>query len=115
MLPLSLLNDCLYCPRRAALKLVEGWREANQHTERGDIVHENAVIQQLMEEKELEVPEEVSPADDAKKRATQLALLRPVFLNAEALRNHFRREAKRWRDACGEVVERGHIQSNSHP
>ena len=41
-LPLSLLNDCLYCPRRAALKLVEGWREANVHTERGDIVHEHS-------------------------------------------------------------------------
>lgn len=40
-LPLSLLNDHLYCPRRAALKLVEGWREANVHTERGDIVHEH--------------------------------------------------------------------------
>jgi hypothetical protein len=24
-LPLSLLNDFLYCPRRAALKIVEGW------------------------------------------------------------------------------------------
>ena len=42
MLPLSLLNDILYCPRRAALKVVEGWRSANQHTERGDIVHEHA-------------------------------------------------------------------------
>jgi CRISPR-associated exonuclease Cas4 len=42
MLPLSLLNDFLYCPRRAALKLVEGWREANEHTVRGDIVHEHA-------------------------------------------------------------------------
>jgi CRISPR-associated exonuclease Cas4 len=41
-LPLSLLNDFLYCPRRAALKIVEGWREANVHTERGDIVHEHA-------------------------------------------------------------------------
>lgn len=41
-LPLSLLNDYLYCPRRAALKIVEGWREANQHTDRGDIVHEHA-------------------------------------------------------------------------
>jgi CRISPR-associated exonuclease Cas4 len=41
-LPLSLLNDFLYCPRRAALKLVEGWREANEHTERGDIVHEHS-------------------------------------------------------------------------
>jgi CRISPR-associated exonuclease Cas4 len=42
MLPLSLLNDYLYCPRRAALKIVEGWRSANQHTERGDIVHEHS-------------------------------------------------------------------------
>lgn len=41
-LPLSLLNDHLYCPRRAALKIVEGWREANVHTERGDIVHEHS-------------------------------------------------------------------------
>ena len=41
-LPLSLLNDFLYCPRRAALKVVEGWREANVHTERGDIIHEHS-------------------------------------------------------------------------
>jgi len=41
-LPLSLLNDYLYCQRRAALKVIEGWRAANQHTERGDIVHEHA-------------------------------------------------------------------------
>ena len=41
-LPLSLLNDYLYCPRRAALKLVEGWRSANEHTARGDIVHEHS-------------------------------------------------------------------------
>jgi CRISPR-associated exonuclease Cas4 len=41
-LPLSLLNDLLYCQRRAALKVVEGWRSANQHTNRGDIVHEHA-------------------------------------------------------------------------
>lgn len=41
VLPLSLLNDHIYCPRRAALKLVEGWREANEHTARGDIVHEH--------------------------------------------------------------------------
>lgn len=41
-LPLSLLNDFLYCPRRAALKLVEGWRNANEHTERADIVHEHS-------------------------------------------------------------------------
>lgn len=42
VLPLSLLNDYLYCPRRAALKLVEGWRSANEHTNRGDIVHEHS-------------------------------------------------------------------------
>jgi CRISPR-associated exonuclease Cas4 len=41
-LPLSLLNDLLYCPRRAALKAVEGWRAANEHTVRGDILHEHA-------------------------------------------------------------------------
>ncbi|MFN3410239.1 MAG: CRISPR-associated protein Cas4 [Limisphaerales bacterium] len=41
-IPLSLLNDHLYCPRRAALKIVEGWRQANEHTARGDIVHEHA-------------------------------------------------------------------------
>jgi hypothetical protein len=41
-LPLSLLNDYLYCPRRAALKTVEGWRSANEHTARGDIVHEHS-------------------------------------------------------------------------
>jgi CRISPR-associated exonuclease Cas4 len=41
-LPLSLLNDLLYCPRRAALKVVEGWRSANEHTNRGDIVHEHS-------------------------------------------------------------------------
>ena len=41
-LALSLLNDFLYCPRRAALKTVEGWCSANMHTARGDIVHEHA-------------------------------------------------------------------------
>lgn len=42
MLPLSLLNDFLFCNRRAALKVVEGWRSSNEHTNRGDIVHEHA-------------------------------------------------------------------------
>ena len=42
LLPLSLLNDFLYCPRRAALKIVEGWRAENKHTVLGDIVHEHA-------------------------------------------------------------------------
>jgi CRISPR-associated exonuclease Cas4 len=42
MLPLSLLNDYLYCPRRAGLKIIEGWRAENMHTVRGDIVHEHA-------------------------------------------------------------------------
>ncbi len=41
-LALSLLNDFLYCPRRAALKAIEGWRGENEHTVRGDIVHEHA-------------------------------------------------------------------------
>lgn len=41
-LPLSLLNDYLYCTRRAALKVVEGWRAANYQTDRGDIAHEHA-------------------------------------------------------------------------
>ena len=41
-LPLSLLNDFLYCPRRAALKGVEGARSGNAHTALGDIVHEHA-------------------------------------------------------------------------
>jgi CRISPR-associated exonuclease Cas4 len=41
-LPLSLLNDFLFCPRRAALKIVEGWREENRHTILGDIAHEHA-------------------------------------------------------------------------
>lgn len=39
---LSLINDYLYCPRRAAIKLVEGTRSENVHTARGDIVHEHA-------------------------------------------------------------------------
>ncbi|HUI07516.1 MAG TPA: CRISPR-associated protein Cas4 [Verrucomicrobiae bacterium] len=40
-LPLSALNDFLYCPRRAALKLIEGWRSENEHTVLGDIGHEH--------------------------------------------------------------------------
>lgn len=31
-IPLSLLNDYLYCPRRAALKAIEGWWGENEHT-----------------------------------------------------------------------------------
>jgi CRISPR-associated exonuclease Cas4 len=41
-LPLSLLNDFLFCQRRAALKGIEGLRSENSHTVRGDIVHEHA-------------------------------------------------------------------------
>ena len=40
--PLSLLNDFLYCERRAALKVIEGWRGTNEHTVVGDSVHERA-------------------------------------------------------------------------
>jgi CRISPR-associated exonuclease Cas4 len=42
IIPLSLLNDFLYCPRRSALKAVEGWREANVHTALGDIAHDHS-------------------------------------------------------------------------
>jgi CRISPR-associated exonuclease Cas4 len=41
-LALSLLNDFLYCPRRAALKGIEGLRSENEHTVLGDLVHEHA-------------------------------------------------------------------------
>ena len=40
-LPLSLLNDFLYCPRRAALKVVEGWWGENMHTAIGELGHEH--------------------------------------------------------------------------
>ena len=40
-MPLSLLNGDVYCPRRAALKIVEAWQEANDYTERGRIFHEH--------------------------------------------------------------------------
>ena len=41
-LPLSLLNDFLFCHRRAGLKIVEGLRRANFHTLIGDLAHEHA-------------------------------------------------------------------------
>jgi CRISPR-associated exonuclease Cas4 len=41
-LPLSLLNNFLFCNRRAGLKIVEGLRRANVHTLIGDLVHEHA-------------------------------------------------------------------------
>lgn len=40
-LPLSALNDHLYCERRAHLKFVEGLRGANEHTVLGDLAHEH--------------------------------------------------------------------------
>ena len=43
-IPLSLLNDFLYCERRAALKAIEGLRGTNVHTLLGDSVHEQADI-----------------------------------------------------------------------
>jgi CRISPR-associated exonuclease Cas4 len=39
---LSLLNDFLYCARRAALKVTEGLRSENEHTVLGELVHEHA-------------------------------------------------------------------------
>jgi CRISPR-associated exonuclease Cas4 len=41
-LPLSLLNDFLFCPRRAALKAVDGCWGENVHTVKGDLAHEHA-------------------------------------------------------------------------
>jgi CRISPR-associated exonuclease Cas4 len=41
-LPLSLLNDFLYCTRRAALKAIDGVRSANDHTAQGDVNHKHA-------------------------------------------------------------------------
>jgi CRISPR-associated exonuclease Cas4 len=38
-LPLSALNDHLYCERRAHLKLVDGLRGTNEHTLIGDLAH----------------------------------------------------------------------------
>jgi CRISPR-associated exonuclease Cas4 len=40
-IPLSALNDYLYCPRRAALKFIEGLRGENVHTVIGDLAHEH--------------------------------------------------------------------------
>jgi CRISPR-associated exonuclease Cas4 len=40
-LPLSALNDFLFCPRRAWLKFVEGLRGENEHTIIGDLAHEH--------------------------------------------------------------------------
>ena len=42
MIPLSALNQFLFCARRAALIHVEGIFKDNQHTLRGDIVHEHS-------------------------------------------------------------------------
>jgi CRISPR-associated exonuclease Cas4 len=42
VLPLSLVNDFLYCPRRAALKGIEGAWGENIHTTIGTLAHEHA-------------------------------------------------------------------------
>ncbi|MDD2707301.1 MAG: CRISPR-associated protein Cas4 [Verrucomicrobiae bacterium] len=42
MMALSLLNDFLYCPRRAGLKGIDGYRSANEHTVIGTLAHEHA-------------------------------------------------------------------------
>ena len=39
---LSLLNDYLFCRRRAGLKMIEGLRGENVHTLIGDLAHEHA-------------------------------------------------------------------------
>ena len=43
-IPLSLINDYLFCQRRAALKAIEGWRGTNDHTVIGDNVHDQADV-----------------------------------------------------------------------
>lgn len=40
-LPLSALNDRLYCERRAYLKFVDGLRGTNEHTLIGDLAHQS--------------------------------------------------------------------------
>lgn len=42
MIPLSALNQFLFCPRRAALIHVEGIFKENKHTVLGNLVHEHA-------------------------------------------------------------------------
>jgi len=44
LLPLSRLQDIVYCERRAALVLLEGQREDNAYTSEGSILHEKADI-----------------------------------------------------------------------
>ena len=43
-IPISLVNDFLFCQRRAALKAIEGLRGTNEHTVLGAIVHEQADV-----------------------------------------------------------------------
>jgi CRISPR-associated exonuclease Cas4 len=40
-IPLSALNDFLFCPRRAGLKFIEGLRGENEHTVIGNLAHEH--------------------------------------------------------------------------
>ncbi len=40
-LPLSALNDFLFCQRRAGLKFIEGLRGENEHTVLGNLAHEH--------------------------------------------------------------------------
>jgi CRISPR-associated exonuclease Cas4 len=39
---ISALNEYAFCPRRCALKFVEGWRSDNEHTALGTLLHEHA-------------------------------------------------------------------------
>lgn len=39
---ISALNEYVFCPRRCALKFVEGWRGDNEHTALGTMLHEHA-------------------------------------------------------------------------
>jgi CRISPR-associated exonuclease Cas4 len=39
---ISALNEYVFCPRRCALKFIEGWRGDNEHTALGTLLHEHA-------------------------------------------------------------------------
>ena len=70
-MPLSLLNDFLFCNRRAGLKIVEGLRRANVHTLIGDLAHEHA-----------DMPGYESQISDSK---SQIILLRALPVWSERL------------------------------
>src|SRR6266849_5090043 len=39
---ISALNEYVFCPRRCALKLIDGYWEDNEHTSMGTLLHDHA-------------------------------------------------------------------------